>query len=47
MSLCVQYTIHVESKTSEKILGLDYAQQDNGFGIFRNFLKYKLEEQGK
>lgn len=28
VSLCVEYTINIEQKASEKILGLDYAQQD-------------------
>ncbi|MDO4454429.1 MAG: RNA-guided endonuclease TnpB family protein [Eubacteriales bacterium] len=28
VSLCAQYTIHVEQKVSEKVLGLDYSQAD-------------------
>lgn len=35
--------VHAQSQT----LRFEKAVADNGFGMFRTFLQYKLEEQGK
>ena len=43
-AVCVE---DIDLRAMAQSLHFGKATSDNGFGIFRNFLKYKLEEQGK
>ena len=43
-AICVE---DLDLRALGQCLKLAKNQQDNGFGMFRNFLKYKLEERGK
>lgn len=43
-AICVE---DIDLRALGQCLKLAKNQQDNGFGMFRNFLKYKLEERGK
>lgn len=43
-AICVE---DLDLRSLAQCLHLAKNQQDNGFGMFRNFLKYKLEERGK
>ena len=43
-AVCVE---DIDLRAMAQSLHFGKAVSDNGFGMFRNFLKYKLEEQGK
>lgn len=43
-AVCVE---DLDLRTMSRTLNLGKSTMDNGFGMFRGFLKYKLEEQGK
>ena len=43
-AVCVE---DLDLRTMSRTLNLGKSTMDNGFGMFREFLKYKLEEQGK
>ena len=43
-AVCVE---DINLRALSRSLRLGKSTMDNGFGMFRNFLKYKLEEQGK
>lgn len=43
-AVCVE---DIDLRSLSQSLRLGKATMDNGFGIFRTFLRYKLEEQGK